>query len=69
MSFKPIYLNMINPSEPNTSRQIVLKYDTDENGEMSISIETEGFEDNPEAVAGFLSATIACFADPDIFDK
>ena len=54
---------MINPDEPNTTREIKFTYITDENGDMSINITTEGFDENPEAVAFYISATIACMSE------
>lgn len=60
---------VINPSEPNKKREIKLSYETDENGEMSISLDATGFEETPEAIASYLAATIACLADPELFDK
>lgn len=59
---------MINPSEPNKKREITISYVTDENGEMSISLDTVGFEETPEAVASFLIATIACLSEPGLFN-
>lgn len=56
---------MLNPSTPNVTREIHLKYVTDENGDMEINIDSSGFEDDPSAVAVFLSATISCFSEID----
>lgn len=55
---------MFDPSAPDTKREIRLTYVTDADGEMEISIDTEGFEEDPRAVALFLSATLAVLSDP-----
>lgn len=64
-----MFINMLNPSAPNTTRIIQFKYTTDDEGDMKISINTKGFEDDPEAVAAYLSATITCLSDPNIFEN
>jgi predicted dinucleotide-utilizing enzyme len=53
---------MLKPDEPNVTRKIHLTYVTDEEGGMSIGIETENFGDDPEAVAFFLVATMRTIA-------
>lgn len=59
---------MINPAEPNTIREIKFTYVTDANGELSINISTDGFDENPEAVALYISATIACLSEIETSD-
>jgi hypothetical protein len=54
---------MLNPTAPNTTREIRLTYVTDENGDMEIKVDSDGFEENPYAVAAFLSAAIACLSE------
>jgi hypothetical protein len=53
---------MLKPDEPNVTRKINLTYITDDEGNMSIGIETENFGDDPEAVAFFLVATMRTIA-------
>jgi len=53
---------MLNPAEPNTTREIKLTYVTDEEGSMEISIDSLGFEDDPRLVPLFLAATIEAIA-------
>lgn len=50
---------MLNPSEPNTTRKIVLTFTTDAAGEMDIDIAGAGFESHPESVGLFLAAAVA----------
>jgi len=52
----------LNPSEPNTIRKIKVTYTTDESGDMEISIDTKGFEEDPRMVPLFLSATLDAIA-------
>jgi predicted dinucleotide-utilizing enzyme len=56
---------MLNPSAPNVTRQIHLTYVTDDNGDMEIKVDSEGFDEDPRAVSVFLSATIACLSEVD----
>jgi hypothetical protein len=49
---------MLNPAEPNKTREIKLTYTTDEAGDMEIDIDATGFEEDPQAVGLFLSATM-----------
>ena len=53
---------MINPVEPNSVREIVLKYVADEHGDVSVSINATGFEDDPYAVGLYLTATLSVVA-------
>ena len=53
---------MINPAEPNKVRKIELTYSTDDQGDMEINIDTIGFEEDPQAVALFLSATMSAIS-------
>lgn len=52
---------MLNPAEPNSTREIRLIYVTDENGNMEITVDSIGFEKDPAAVPIFLSATLDAF--------
>jgi hypothetical protein len=38
---------------------------TDDNGDMEIKVDSEGFDEDPRAVSVFLSATIACLSEVD----
>lgn len=49
---------MLNPAEPNTKRQITITYTTDDKGDMDIDISADGFEEDPQAVGVFLTATM-----------
>lgn len=49
---------MLDPAEPNKTREIKLTYTTDAAGDMEIDIDASGFEDDPQAVGLFLSATM-----------
>lgn len=52
---------MLNPAEPNVTREIRLLYVTDENGDMEITVESSGFEKDPASVPIFLTATLDAF--------
>ena len=54
---------MLNPAEPNKVREIKLTYTTDEAGIMEIDIDASGFEDDPQTVGLFLSATIKALSE------
>jgi hypothetical protein len=54
---------MLNPAEPNTVREIKITYTTDNNGQMEISIDTDGFNEDPQSVGLFLSATMAVLSE------
>lgn len=54
---------MLNPAEPNKVREIKLTYVTDDAGTMEIDIDASGFEDDPQAVGLFLSATIKALSE------
>lgn len=65
-------MTSFNPSEPNTTREIKFLYVTDENGDLSISIESEGFEGGEEWVALFIQKTVETIANlgnPNNTDK
>lgn len=55
-------MSRFNPSEPNTTREIKFTYVTDENGTMSISVDTAGFEGGEDYVALFLNNTLELLA-------
>ncbi len=49
---------MLNPAAPNRKRKIEITYITDDDGEMEIQLDAEGFEEDPRMVPLFLSATL-----------
>jgi len=53
---------MLDPAEPNVTREIRLTYVTDENGDMEITVDSIGFEEDPSSVLIFLSRTLDAFA-------
>lgn len=54
---------MIDPVESNSVREILLKFAADEQGDMTVSINATGFEDDPNAVGLYLSAVMSTISD------
>ena len=57
---------MFDPAEPNTVRKIHLTYSTDDEGKVSISLDSVGFEDNPDFVGFYLLNTIKVLSEVTI---